>query len=73
VSTAIAGVLGSGPHGSLVVVASSGLVLLFALWWLCELEPSADGLSTRRVSGATPTSRATASPLGSFAPTWRAT
>jgi low temperature requirement protein LtrA len=48
VSTGIAEVLGTGLHGSLVVVAGSGLVLLFALWWLYELEPSADGLSTRR-------------------------
>jgi low temperature requirement protein LtrA len=48
VSTGIAHVLGSGLHGSLVVVAGSGLVLLFVLWWLYELEPSADGLSTRR-------------------------
>jgi low temperature requirement protein LtrA len=48
VSTGIADVLGSGLHGSLVVVAGFGLVLLFALWWLYELEPSADGLSTRR-------------------------
>jgi low temperature requirement protein LtrA len=48
VSTGIAGVLTSGLDGSLVVVAGSGLVLLFALWWLYELEPSADGLSARR-------------------------
>jgi low temperature requirement protein LtrA len=48
VSTGIAAVLGTGLHGSLVVVAASGLVLLFALWWLSELEPSGDGLSTRR-------------------------
>ncbi|WP_255621157.1 low temperature requirement protein A [Pseudonocardia sp. DSM 110487] len=48
VSTGIAHVLESGLHVSLVVVAGSGLVLLFALWWLYELEPSADGLSTRR-------------------------
>jgi low temperature requirement protein LtrA len=48
VSTGIAEVLGSGLHGSLVVVAGSGLVLLFALWWLYVTEPSADGLSTRR-------------------------
>jgi low temperature requirement protein LtrA len=48
VSTGIADVLGSGLHGSLVVVAGAGLVLLFALWWLYDLEPSADGLSTRR-------------------------
>ena len=48
VSTGIADVLTSGLDGPLVVVAGSGLVLLFALWWLYELEPSADGLSTRR-------------------------
>ena len=48
VSTGIADVLGSGFHVSLIVVAGSGLVLLFALWWLYELEPSGDGLSTRR-------------------------
>ncbi len=48
VSTGIADVVGSGLHGSLVVVAGSGLVLLFALWWLYDLEPSGDGLSTRR-------------------------
>jgi low temperature requirement protein LtrA len=48
VSTGIAHVLESGLHVSLVVVAGSGLVLLFALWWLYDLEPSADGLSTRR-------------------------
>jgi low temperature requirement protein LtrA len=34
--------------GSLVVVAGCGLVLQFALWWLYGLEPSADGLATRR-------------------------
>jgi low temperature requirement protein LtrA len=48
VSTGIADVVASGLHSSLVVVAGSGLVLLFALWWLYELEPSGDGLSTRR-------------------------
>jgi low temperature requirement protein LtrA len=48
VSTGIAHVLESGLHVSLVVVAGSGLMLLFALWWLYDLEPSADGLSTRR-------------------------
>jgi low temperature requirement protein LtrA len=48
VSTGIADVVASGLHWSLVVVAGSGLVLLFALWWLYELEPSGDGLSTRR-------------------------
>jgi low temperature requirement protein LtrA len=48
VSTGIADVVRSGLHGPLVVVAGSGLVLLFALWWLYELEPTADGLSARR-------------------------
>jgi low temperature requirement protein LtrA len=48
VSTGIADVVASGLHWSPVVVAGSGLVLLFALWWLYELEPSGDGLSTRR-------------------------
>jgi low temperature requirement protein LtrA len=48
VSVGIADVLESGLDGPLVLVAGSGLVLLFALWWLYELEPSADGLSTRR-------------------------
>ena len=48
VSTGIADVLRSGFHGVVVVVAGSGLVLLFALWWLYEREPSGDGLSTRR-------------------------
>jgi low temperature requirement protein LtrA len=48
VSTGIADVLESGFHVSLIVVAGSGLLLLFALWWLYELEPSGDGLSNRR-------------------------
>lgn len=48
VSAGIADVLESGLNGPLVLVAGSGLVLLFALWWLYELEPSADGLSIRR-------------------------
>jgi low temperature requirement protein LtrA len=58
VSTGIADVVASGLHWSPVVVAGSGLVLLFALWWLYELEPSGDGLSTRRAArscGATAT------------------
>ena len=46
VSTGIADVLHTGLRGSLLVAAGSGLVLLFALWWLSELQPSADGLST---------------------------
>ena len=29
-------------------IASAGLVLLFALWWLYFLEPAAEGLSTKR-------------------------
>jgi low temperature requirement protein LtrA len=48
VSTGVADVLRSGLHPSLMVVAGSGLVLLFALWWLYEREPSGDGLSTHR-------------------------
>jgi low temperature requirement protein LtrA len=47
VSTGVADALEVGSPVSLVVVAGSGLVLLFALWWLYELEPSGDGLSTR--------------------------
>jgi len=34
--------------GGLVIVAVSGLVLLFALWWLYSLLPSGQGLSSRR-------------------------
>jgi low temperature requirement protein LtrA len=48
VSTGFADVVGAGLHGSLMVVAGSGLVLLFALWWLYDMEPSGDGLSDRR-------------------------
>jgi low temperature requirement protein LtrA len=48
VSTGIADALGAGVRPSLVVVAASGLVLLFALWWLYDLEPCAEGLSNRR-------------------------
>ena len=48
VSTGFADVVGAGLHGSLIVIAVSGLVLLFALWWLYEMEPSGDGLSDRR-------------------------
>jgi low temperature requirement protein LtrA len=33
---------------SFVLVAGSGLVLLFALWWLYFLHPAGDGLSERR-------------------------
>lgn len=48
VSTGIADALRDGFRPSLVVVALSGLVLLFALWWLYELEPSGAGLADRR-------------------------
>jgi low temperature requirement protein LtrA len=34
--------------GPLVVVAASGLVLVFALWWLYFLEPAGDALAARR-------------------------
>ena len=48
-STGIAGALESGSDGPLVLVAAAGLVLLFALWWLYFLEPSAAmGWSIRR-------------------------
>src|SRR4051794_10026921 len=38
----------SGFSSALVWIASAGLVLLFALWWLYFLEPAAEGLSTKR-------------------------
>ena len=34
--------------GPLVILAVSGLVLLFALWWLYFLAPAGDGLGSRR-------------------------
>ncbi|MFI0447488.1 low temperature requirement protein A [Actinomadura sp. 6N118] len=34
--------------GALVIIAVSGLVLLFALWWLYFLTPAGEGLSDRR-------------------------
>jgi low temperature requirement protein LtrA len=34
--------------GSLVIVAGSGLIVLFALWWLYFLAPTGEGLSDRR-------------------------
>jgi low temperature requirement protein LtrA len=37
-----------GVSWRLIVVALSGLVLLFALWWLYFLEPSGDGLERHR-------------------------
>ncbi|MEW9531863.1 low temperature requirement protein A [Microbispora sp. NPDC049125] len=48
-SRGVEGVLGAAGAGSpLVVIAVSGLVLLFALWWLYFLAPAGDGLSDRR-------------------------
>lgn len=38
----------SGFSAALVWIASAGLVLLFALWWLYFLEPAAEGLSSKR-------------------------
>ncbi|NQE71483.1 low temperature requirement protein A [Nocardia gamkensis] len=48
VSTGIADALESDFRPSLVLVALSGLVLLFALWWLYELQPSGEALAGRR-------------------------
>ena len=38
----------SGLTVPLVTIAASGLVILFALWWLYFLEPSGDGLEAHR-------------------------
>jgi low temperature requirement protein LtrA len=38
----------SGFSAALVWIASAGLVLLFALWWLYFLEPAAEGLRSKR-------------------------
>ncbi|WP_198165280.1 low temperature requirement protein A [Nocardia fusca] len=48
VSTGVADALDHGLRPTLVVTALSGLVLLFALWWLYDLEPSGAALSDRR-------------------------
>lgn len=48
VSFGVADALDGGFQLSLVVVASAGLVLLFALWWLYDLQPGGDGLAARR-------------------------
>lgn len=48
VSTGIADALAAGFRPTPVLVALSGLVLLFALWWLYELQPSGDALAERR-------------------------
>ncbi|GAA1302269.1 low temperature requirement protein A [Pseudonocardia xinjiangensis] len=48
-TTAVEGALAAGGvSGSFVTVAFSGLVLLFALWWLYFLQPAGEGLSDRR-------------------------
>jgi low temperature requirement protein LtrA len=39
---------GNGISGSFLTIATSALVLLFALWWLYFLEPAGDALSARR-------------------------
>ncbi|NBH02268.1 low temperature requirement protein A [Amycolatopsis sp. SID8362] len=52
VLAAITGVRGAlaadGISASFITIAVSGLVLLFALWWLYFLEPAGDGLRDRR-------------------------
>ncbi|PZG23331.1 low temperature requirement protein A [Nonomuraea aridisoli] len=48
-SRGVEGALEAGRvSGPFVVVAGSGLVLLFALWWLYFLGPAGEGLSSRR-------------------------
>jgi low temperature requirement protein LtrA len=48
-TTGVRGALAAGEiSGAFVVIAISGLVLLFALWWLYFLEPAGDGLRDRR-------------------------
>ena len=48
-STGVRGALAAGAvNGAFVTIAVSGLVLLFALWWLYFLEPAGDGLRDRR-------------------------
>lgn len=48
-STGVEGALERGGiSGSFITIALSGLVLLFALWWLYFLEPSGEGLADRR-------------------------
>ena len=42
------GVDSGGVGSGLLVVAVSGLVLLFGAWWVYFMEPSGDGLATRR-------------------------
>ena len=48
VTTAVQEALGAETHiGSLVVVAASALMIVFALWWLSYRQPSGDGLRRR--------------------------
>ncbi|GAA2631510.1 low temperature requirement protein A [Dactylosporangium fulvum] len=48
-TTAVGGALDGGHlTGSIVTVATAGLVLLFALWWLYFLQPAGEGLGARR-------------------------
>jgi low temperature requirement protein LtrA len=48
-TTGVRGALAAAEiSGAFIVIAISGLVLLFALWWLYFLEPAGDGLSDRR-------------------------
>ncbi len=48
VSTGIADALADGLRPMPVLIALSGLVLLFALWWLYESQPSGAALAARR-------------------------
>jgi low temperature requirement protein LtrA len=48
VTVAVQESLADGVTSPLVIVASSGLVLLFTLWWLYFSEPAAEGLVQRR-------------------------
>jgi low temperature requirement protein LtrA len=49
VSNAVAGALEAAEVGRrLIIIAGSGLVLLFALWWLYFLVPAGEGLNERR-------------------------
>ncbi|WP_231648434.1 low temperature requirement protein A [Saccharothrix sp. NRRL B-16348] len=47
-STGVATVVRDGWTSSLSVVAGSGLVLMFALWWLYSLEPGGEALAALR-------------------------
>ncbi|MFB2554931.1 low temperature requirement protein A [Herbiconiux liangxiaofengii] len=48
-SSAVQGVLSAGSAtGEFVLVAASGLALLFGLWWVYFLEPAHEGLERRR-------------------------